>query len=486
MKLRRNQKLAIDKILEAYDNGKSGIIIEAPTGSGKSVIATEASKRLNTQNLRGYIILSQLSLIDQYEEDFDIPVVKGIDNYICSVNEKKVSVGDCKINQYHHTECTEYCEYYDRRNKAMKSPTCIFSYQYWLIQRNYVQYTFGRRDFTIFDECHNIGNIVQEHYRVRLEYDEIIKHIPQIEDIASSLRKETNKYRIHILLRRLESKLLEIKRTREPGISPELMTWYDWIKDIHCKVQDFNQSTLKYGHHHIIKVHDGFKYSLNRKWIDDFLIRQSKFKVFLSATIGDMDRYAHSISLTNYDTLRLDNTFNFDRSPIIVNPKHQISKVPHSALNDLERIMDNHKKDKGIIHTGNYKIARIIQEHFTDKRLLIYLKSQDKAHYIKVHKESDEPTILIGPTIYEGLNLPDDLCRFNIIYKIPFPYLKDPYIQTKSQLWYNDIVQRRIIQAIGRGNRHKEDYCSTYILDKAFIRMIPKMPRYIKSRIETT
>ena len=36
-------------------------------------------------------------------------------------------------------------------------------------------------------------------------------------------------------------------------------------------------------------------------------------------------------------------------------------------------------------------------------------------------------------------------------------------------LWYNSTTSNTIIQGIGRGNRFKEDYCTTYILDACFL-----------------
>lgn len=81
-------------------------------------------------------------------------------------------------------------------------------------------------------------------------------------------------------------------------------------------------------------------------------------------------------------------------------------------------------------------------------------------------------TILIGPTLVEGIDLPGEQCRFIIILKVPYPTIVDDYVKNKIKLfpmWYNSITSNTIIQGIGRGVRSQDDYCVTYILDACFL-----------------
>ncbi len=69
----------------------------------------------------------------------------------------------------------------------------------------------------------------------------------------------------------------------------------------------------------------------------------------------------------------------------------------------------------------------------------------------------------------EGVDLRDDLSRFQIICKIPYPYLGDKLIRKKMnkwKWWYPLQTAKTIIQSIGRSIRSKEDYATTYILDE--------------------
>ena len=101
---------------------------------------------------------------------------------------------------------------------------------------------------------------------------------------------------------------------------------------------------------------------------------------------------------------------------------------------------------------------------------MIYNGSKEKSSVINKHRKSKN-TILIGPTLMEGVDLPDDDCRFIIIMKVPYPNMGDKLVSAKMKLfptWYNSKTSNMIIQGIGRGVRNPKDWCKTYILDGCF------------------
>ena len=68
---RYDQREIIEKILEAFDNGKHHVILAAPTGSGKSVIAVTVANALGYKKpgFHSEIITSQKCLQEQYFHD---------------------------------------------------------------------------------------------------------------------------------------------------------------------------------------------------------------------------------------------------------------------------------------------------------------------------------------------------------------------------------------------------------------------------------
>jgi ATP-dependent DNA helicase DinG len=76
-----------------------------------------------------------------------------------------------------------------------------------------------------------------------------------------------------------------------------------------------------------------------------------------------------------------------------------------------------------------------------------------------------------------GLDLKDDLSRFQIIIKVPYPYLGDRWIDAKRKLsrqWYIWQTGLRLIQGYGRSVRSKQDWAKTYVLDSAFAPFVRK------------
>ena len=142
----------------------------------------------------------------------------------------------------------------------------------------------------------------------------------------------------------------------------------------------------------------------------------------------------------------------------------------------IKEILKSHSKEKGIIHAHNYKIAKYLTDNIKSSRLLTH-DSLNRNSVLEEHKSSSKPTVLISPSMQEGVDLKDDLSRFQILCKIPFPYLGDKLVKkrmSKWKWWYDYETAKTIIQSIGRSIRNENDYATTYILDKDWIRFREK------------
>jgi Rad3-related DNA helicase len=79
--------------------------------------------------------------------------------------------------------------------------------------------------------------------------------------------------------------------------------------------------------------------------------------------------------------------------------------------------------------------------------------------------------VLISPSLHQGVDLKDDLSRFQIIVKVPYPDLTDRKVAALKQRnpsWYMWVTILRLVQSYGRSVRSKEDFAATYILDSSF------------------
>ncbi|MGH9984653.1 MAG: helicase C-terminal domain-containing protein, partial [Nitrososphaeraceae archaeon] len=82
------------------------------------------------------------------------------------------------------------------------------------------------------------------------------------------------------------------------------------------------------------------------------------------------------------------------------------------------------------------------------------------------HINSNEPTVLVSPSLYMGIDLKDDLSRLQIVTKVPYPDLGEKWIKAKLnsfddkkevEKWYAWQTLLRIVQVYGRSIRSRKD-----------------------------
>lgn len=194
---RPSQLEVIESIVSNILNRTKTQILDAPTGSGKSIIAIIVAEYLWKYHQKtSYILVSDLSLFQQYIMDIekykltDIGFIQGLSQYTCDVNGLPIKCGLCKIAMVSvhklinckktriDYQCANKCEYVKNTEKATKSPITLMTYQMYLIQRNTIRKVLGEggckyklRDLTICDECHKLPEIIQSKYSPVIEVD---------------------------------------------------------------------------------------------------------------------------------------------------------------------------------------------------------------------------------------------------------------------------------------------------------------------------
>ena len=152
----------------------------------------------------------------------------------------------------------------------------------------------------------------------------------------------------------------------------------------------------------------------------------------------------------------------------------QSSEVKIAIAGTVDNLMTIHRKDKGIIHTTSYDQLNFIKDNLSQsnaRRLLVTDPEIQRDEVIFEHTRSTRPTVLISPSLNTGLDLKDELSRFQIITKVPYPNKGDRWTNAKRNIdtdWYYWQTALKLIQAYGRSVRSKDDWAKTYILDSAF------------------
>lgn len=497
LKFRKYQKSVIVNILLKYDKDpKSKIIVDAPTGAGKSIIAMVVAKVLNKHfKKNGYIITSDTYLQDQYEEsieqlDLDMPSVKGLDRYFCDVNLMSISLGQCKIDRLSSDErrnldCYNTCPYYSVRDKAINSQTSVLNYNYWIIQQyenhrakqsdKESKSLFDNRDFVIFDEAHKVVNIVNNFFSPMLirkfseDVDGVMEWLLMYNKIKPNQRIE-NVENVSLILERLINDLsdneykdlLEFKKCLDVILALEefinkqfdafkidnvklgaseykVLKNFKNVQDVYNKVSEYLTIVEPDPEKLIIRasVENGVRY-----YCYEEALMMSKFHsfygfgIFLSATFLNHNFFSKYSNMTDVDVIEIPSTFDYTSSPIYYNNSFNMSykKKDESILKQIEHIDEIvDKYTSGVIHTGSYFNSETLIKNTKHKdKIKAYKNTEQKKHLLEKLKR-DKNFFIAGPSLLEGVDLKDDISRCQIFMKIPFLNLGDNFVKIRSE-----------------------------------------------------
>ena len=538
----------IDAIASIIDNAVSNtkhVVLEAPTGSGKSIVGLMAAYFLYKEHeMKSYILVSDLSLFDQYVADIDrlhssdFGYIKGKENYVCNENGCKVSQAICSLqgvsimgaahSAWHRSSsfsCARFCKYAHDYAKAVKAPITLMTYQLYFIQRNYVEdnlfrghnSNFPKRDLTICDECHKICDICQSHFapRISIERPEwmttLDKYAPSAsmrEDVRISIlgaielsidndelmaavsrygRYVENYCAVNDKIRQKLAGTASLSKTDRRALAAGNIA-----RQEHCKIDDLQAFVAELGStEHIVKTVLGNEITINFVYdsmmLKKYMHAKSKTELLMSATIGDFNEYAMlaGLDIMSMQTLAMPSTFDFSKSPIYVSNANKMSAALKSIslpaiASQVASICRSKQHMRGIVQTGSYQnsieLKRLLPND-VQQRCIFYGGTDEKKLAIDAYQAKDD-AILVGPTLIEGLNFPDSMCRFQICIKVPYAYLGSEYVKKKARYldgWYEYDAITKICQGIGRGVRHKDDWCETYILDGCIMNIINKL-----------
>ena len=205
--------------------------------------------------------------------------------------------------------------------------------------------------------------------------------------------------------------------------------------------------------------------------------------LIMSATILDHKVFCRNIGLNpdKVKFIRISSDFPLEHRPIIplnivyLNYTNLQSKEVKLAIaKAVDNLMTLHNNHKGIIHTTSYEQLHFIKENISQtnaRRLIVTDPEIQRDEVIFQHTKTMKPTVLISPSLHTGLDLKDELSRFQIITKMPYPNKSDRWTNAKRNVdtdWYYWQTALKLIQAYGRSVRSQDDWAKTYILDSAF------------------
>lgn len=181
----------INKIVEFIkESPKRYIVIQAPTGSGKSILGYVVA-RWCQEHLSpvvgdkcglysSFLLTSKNLLLDQYDRDFHkhMAMVKGKANYQCLLSKGSAAEGLCSAARKNYWPCRNQCPYLVAIKKAQESPIMSTNLHLLLVDHD-VAHRFNKRSMLIIDECHDVESVIME-YRTIVFTDRTIDEINEV------------------------------------------------------------------------------------------------------------------------------------------------------------------------------------------------------------------------------------------------------------------------------------------------------------------
>lgn len=503
---RPGQKEAIDAARDAFAAGKRFVVIEAPTGSGKSGIAVTLARESGS----AYIVTAQKLLQEQYVSDFrDLALMKGRANYPCLIAPTHAAAAPCLAGRK-LPEC-EDCPYFTAKDVAIAAQGTTMNYAYYLAELNWSG-GFGERELLVLDEAHNAEAVLMSFVQATVSDQALAGagvqlRLPQLADEEGWFDWAEE------LLPHLDRRAGDLEeRIREVPIASE-------IGIAHLRTRQWVESTARRLHEVISSRDDGstdwvvdatrnrdgqavtFKPVRVNAFAQDALFRHGRRVLMLSATILDPDTYLHSLGIDSDDAevITVPSHFPVANRPVRLRPsarltRHYLEQELPLLTEAVRRVMEEHPGEKGVIHTHSYRIAAWLHRNLPPlqrDRIVTHTDSSGRDAALYRHMSSPDATVLLTPSMTEGVDLADDLSRWQIICKIPYANLGDAQVRARMEQdpqWYDWRTCLSIVQAYGRSVRGHDDYAVTYLLDADFPkflrRQLGRLPGWFTEAVE--
>ena len=496
-----------DAIAEALDDPAAArvVLVEGPPGVGKSHIAMTLARWSGD----AYLLTSQKVLQDQYEREFgaELQIVKGRDNYACDhypTARVPTSRGACRRPRGPLCQCP----YARARTAALEGPIFCTNTAYFATLRHWHAERLRRRRLLVVDEAHNLeaqlasvftAGFSPEQMRAwfgaplpRLtsadDYRPLLaEHLDRLEGRLAATRRELE------ALRPPESAADVFLRIPPSRAEQELIAQRDDLEAALARVHFFLDAEDS---EWIVRYPPDAPATLElvpltvAAMVRELFAESAELVVLSSAHLGPRRAVAECFGLDEGGVRAFAGAspFPVEQRRIVYRPVGALSRTSLAALEPalfaaVALILAEHPAEKGLIHAPSYAAGERLVRDLAARapahaRRLIWVESTEaKARALDAHRASPAATVLVSPSLREGVDLPDDFLRFQIVTKMPFPDLGDPWTAARRERdprWYALETAKALVQAYGRSCRHADDHGVTYVLDAQFERFLTR------------
>lgn len=501
-----------------FDN----IVIEAPTGIGKSAIAMT----LQSQFASAYLLTPTLGLTEQYKRDYShvVEEVRGRRNFPCWVNSGTAHGAPCYKNgkacEHAKKDKEDPCPYYEQKWKAQDARIALTNPAY-IFRAVQFDDGWGQRDFAIIDEAHNLEPFFMGLLECKITEADFsavwgpstmpFHHLPKdwtepIQELMNGAVKSRD----------------EAKKERKEKAEDTFNSIVQRCSMMLTLLSSPNDMVMTQEKDNAGRSLTGKPVRVN-KFAGERLEQISRKRVMLSATVLDIETYLASLGLEHQKTLFIcitkspfpQENFNIHYAPC---GPMSWSKRKHSIprqVKAIAAIMRKWPERRGVVLPHSHAIRRDIVEGLKAEGLgdrVLTHDSDGRARDLVLDKfmKSGKPgQVLISTYVGEGFDFAGDLAHWLVLSKIPYLYTPDPQIAQRMeqdehewrrdnegteacpyeppnkysgglcssfscpkpcQRWYNLQTTLKLVQGAGRIHRRPDDVGHIFILDGSWQR----------------
>lgn len=462
---RDGQAVVLKEIEESYEKADV-FVIEVPTAGGKEALSKTIAKWASSVHReKGHIIVPTNILVEQGRADGTFSLRKKHE-YTCEfpLEGRTFSCEEGAGPNCHGKHCSG-CPYVKDLRRARVFPYQVSNYYSYMAHKLYTP-------VLIVDEAHGLVKMLKD---------------------LNAKKLWARDYEFPSWVRSYSSALNWAKTVNGAGKSDA------WKKKLSLLVEDLSGGHPRYLVERAIEPLRGHAEPLLKLLPIDtsscppVLWPKGKVrKIFLlSATIGKSDIRQMGLDNRRVCWISVPSPIPASRRPFISEPV--VTLNTNSSDADYESLaayvnskLETHGDEKGLIHMPYSLVERM--QRLLDNPRLIWHTRDNKMEKFAEYRNSAEPCVLVCSGLYEGIDLPYDACRWQILSKIPWQNLGEPairYIADNDRLRYAWDTLRDVIQAAGRVCRTPDDLGVSFCPDKSFARMPRElMPTYFLDALE--
>lgn len=500
---RPQQVEAIEKTVDAFNKGKRYVVLEMPTGTGKSFTAMAIARTVGSADL---LTLTE-QLQKQYEADFSkygLKVLTGRGKHPCARMNRPMNMGgSCADGKHEYKGASACgapgqppCPYKTAKAKALEAPFMAANYHSYLWNVGASSMFSGdsevpyARPLMVLDECHTLESFLLDQVGVTVSLNKIpIKLPPPPEERISPAPYFD--YIGQVLLPGIVEAMREMVDPKERESAGQLARKLkhllskrdveDWIPE---RGEDDGRLNPNWFSMKPLTV------ASYGRWIHGHAERL----LLMSGTVLSAFQLVTSVGLDprEGDHIEMDSPFPVENRPVIVHKMDMTKKAREETwpamMQVIENLLKHHSTQKGLLLVPSNEMLKYVIKNASRAAQLRFIPAygDDRVEKYNEHLLRREPTVLIASGYWEGADLKGKSAEFCIIPAVPRAMWQGQ-IKARAGVspdWYRWLNYSKMLQGMGRTVRSMDDKSVTYILDKEFAAemkrkdtMVPKWVR---------